>query len=323
LLPDAVTAPIRGELEELEQRLVELVRSDVPLVSRAMEYVLANRGKRIRPVVLFLCSRLAGDTPRGHVTSAAAVELLHTATLIHDDVVDNSQTRRGVPTLNAIWGNRISVLLGDYMFAKALQAALETRNPLVLEVISEVSQRMSQGELRQLSSDGIDPLDPEGYYRVIRDKTASLFAASCQLGALASAASQSETDRLRALGETIGLAFQITDDVLDYVGHPGKMGKPPAQDLRERKVTLPLLKAMERSTQEERQLVNGFLRGDSEDHQLERILELVRVRGGAEAALDEARHFQRQAQEILRTFEPSPYRQALAELIDFVVEREN
>lgn len=323
MLPSTITAPIQDELELLEEKLGQLVRSDLRLVDQAMRHVLTNRGKRVRPVMVLLCSHLAGGQPRGHISSAAAIELLHTATLVHDDVVDESPLRRGAATLNAIWGNRTSILLGDYMFAKALQAALEAGDPRVLHVISEVSQRMSEGELRQLSDGGVDRLDPDEYFRVICDKTASLFSASCQLGGLAAGLAPDELRRLGALGEKVGMAFQITDDVLDYVGQPDKTGKPPAQDLKERKVTLPLLKALERSTPEERQLVDSFLRSTSGDSGADRILEIVRRRGGAEAALDEARRFQRQARSLLNSFQPGPHRSALAALIDFVVDREN
>ncbi len=323
MLPSKIIDPIELELEQFESTLSEIVRSDVSLVDRAMQHVLAHQGKRIRPVILLLCSHLGGGHPQGHIHSAVAVELLHTATLVHDDVVDESDTRRGAPTLNAIWDNKISILVGDYMFAKALEAALRAGKPGVLDVISNVSQRMSQGELRQLRNNGADPFDVSEYYRVIRDKTASLFSASCQLGGIAASSSDAEIQRLGELGEKIGLAFQIMDDVLDYVGSPDKMGKPRAQDLREGKITLPLLKALERSGDEERQLVLSYLNGYASEAMLQEIVEMVKERGGVEAALEEARNLRKEALESLSTFGPSPYRAALSELIDFVVEREN
>lgn len=323
LLPTAIVDPIRDELEAFEQALEETVRSSVPLIDQAMAHILSHQGKRVRPVLVLLCSHLDGRTPTGHIESAVAVELLHTATLVHDDVVDESDTRRGAPTLNAIWNNKISILVGDYMFAKALQMALKAGKPGVLQVISDVSQRMSEGELRQLRNGGPDPFDVNEYFRVIGDKTASLFAASCKLGGIAASLDDGVLKRLEQLGENIGLAFQIADDVLDYVGSTERMGKPLGQDLREGKVTLPLLKAFEAASEDERRLVIDYLNGGASERTLEQVLEIVRNRGGASAALEEAAQFRRKAHELLSECRPSPYREAIAALVDFVVEREN
>ncbi len=323
-LPADVVAPIAEELGVFEDLLKDVVRSDVRLVDQVMEYVLSHQGKRVRPVLLFLCSHLNGKEPRGHLESAIAVELLHTATLVHDDVVDESDTRRGSATVNSIWDNKISVLIGDYMFAKALQIALKPGDARILHVISDASQRMSQGELLQLQTDTASQLSSDVYFRVISEKTAALFGASCKLGGMAAGADDATLQKLWDLGQKIGMAFQIKDDILDYVGSKNELGKPPGQDLREGKATLPLLKALEKASPKEKTWVVEFLQKDAVDeHELKELIAFVVEKGGPAAADTVAKEFCTQARALLSAFPESPHTKAILTLINFVVDREN
>lgn len=323
-LPADVVAPIAEELGVFENSLKDVVRSDVRLVDQVMEYVLSHQGKRVRPVLLFHCSHLNGKEPRGHVESAIAVELLHTATLVHDDVVDESDTRRGSATVNSIWDNKISVLIGDYMFAKALQIALKPGDARILHIISDASQRMSQGELLQLQTDTASQLSADVYFRVISEKTAALFGASCKLGGLTAGADDSTLQTLWDLGQKIGMAFQIKDDILDYVGAKDELGKPAGQDLREGKATLPLLKALEKASDDEKNWVVEFLQKDSVDEgELKDVIAFVVEKGGPAAADGVAKEFCNEAQMLLQRFPESPHTRAIEALISFVVDREN
>ncbi len=323
-LPADVVAPIAEELGVFEDLLKDVVRSDVRLVDQVMGYVLSHQGKRVRPVLLFLCSHLNGKQPRGHLESAIAVELLHTATLVHDDVVDESNTRRGSATVNSIWDNKISVLIGDYMFAKALQVALKPGDARILHVISDASQRMSQGELLQLQTDTASQLSPDVYFRVISEKTAALFGASCKLGGMAAGADDPTLQKLWDLGQKIGMAFQIKDDILDYVGSENELGKPAGQDLREGKATLPLLKALETASPEEKNWVVEFLQNEAVDEdELKKLIAFVVERGGPAAADAVAEQFCDEARALLSTFPESPHTKAILTLISFVVDREN
>lgn len=240
---DQIREPVKDDLKAFQQHFRRHLNTEVFLLNRIINYLMRMKGKEMRPLLVLLSARLFGESTERTYTAATMIELLHTATLIHDDVVDNADERRGFLSLNHVWKNKASVLLGDFLLAKGLLVALDASEFELLKVLSEAVKRMSEGELRQLKASKLQNMNEQKYYEIISDKTGSLLVACCECGALSSGASMEQREIMRRIGHHIGLAFQIRDDLLDYSDR--KTGKTTGNDIRERKITLPFIAALE------------------------------------------------------------------------------
>lgn len=316
-----IRQPIEQELKILESRFQQLIKTDVALIKKIFDYIVLTKGKRLRPMLLFLCGNLQGKLTEKSYAAAVIVELLHTATLIHDDVVDNSELRRGSPSVNSIWDNKIAVLIGDYLFAEVLSGLSDLDDLQLIQVISNVTKQMSQGELLQMEKAQDFQMDEATYFRLISNKTASLTAATCQLGAMTSTQANPEHVRnLRVFGEKLGLAFQIKDDLLDFQGSTEKLGKPIGKDLLENIITLPILFSLKQVDPKRSAEIRSLLSNGQTNR--ERIVAFVEQTGGVEYAMQQADHFIQQALECLDRYPDSPYKRSLILLANYITMRE-
>jgi len=309
---------IHEELQYVEQRMREASRVEYEHLAEVLDDLLKSGGKRLRPaLVLFSCKFYPTDLDKT-ISLAASVEMLHTATLVHDDMIDHSLVRRGNPTLNATWNSEATVLAGDFLFALAASLAAETENVRVMSIFAQGLMTICSGELRQIfNSRGRLP-SREEYYQRIYSKTASLFAASMEAGAVLSGAPEPQVQALREYGRTLGMAFQIVDDVLDFVGDERELGKPVGSDLRQGIVTLPALYFHEMPTADDT-LIKVL--NDPSEEEVKAVVAAIRESGAVESALDEARTFAQRSQESLQILPHNEYRQAMLDLADYVVER--
>ena len=316
----AIQAPVRGSLDRVGDEIRRIVVSDFDHIEEVNEHLLFMRGKLFRPTLLLLSSRVGGRADESALTLAAVVELVHLATLVHDDAVDHSALRRGLPTVNALWTHQVAIIMGDYLYSRGVSELARIGNLEALAVLANAANEMSVGEMRQLTS--YDALDftEDDYYRLIAAKTASLMSASCEMGALAGVPDFREP--LASFGHNLGMAFQIADDLLDYTGSEAVTGKPTGHDLRERKVTLPLVGALGRATaDEERRIREFFTRVDPTDDEIAGIVEVVVERGGLEYAGAAATRYAEEAREALRELPEGPAVDALADAITYAVDR--
>ena len=312
--------PLRSRLERVPMELKRIVEADFPLIATVNSHLFQMQGKMFRPTLLLLADEATGARDARTTTLAAVVELIHLATLVHDDSVDHSVLRRGMPTINSLFSHQISVIMGDYLYSRAVIELVRLDDLEPLRVLSRVTNEMTVGEMRQLLAH--EPLDfaEEEYDLLIQAKTASLLSGACEVGALR--ALPAERTALRRFGEALGMAFQIVDDLLDYIGDPSVTGKPTGSDLREHKVTLPLIAALPRMPAEERRRVNRLMEtAEPSDDQIGEIIEAVRDAGGFDYARGRALRLAEQADAELDALVPSPARNALRASITYVVDR--
>ena len=315
-----IQSVVEDDLKVFKLRFREAVRVKHGLLDRVVQYVLRQKGKRVRPTLVLLSAKLCGGVTERSYRAAALVELLHTATLVHDDVVDESEKRRGAFSINALWGNKVAVLLGDYFLSRGLLLALEHDDFDLLKTLSDAVQRMSEGELLQVERTRRLDLDEETYYRIISDKTASLIAACTRCGAYSAGADPEVVDRLGEVGEQLGLAFQIRDDLFDYGTR--NVGKPLGADLKKKLVTLPLIYALRTAEPTERRAVLQVVRSRKKTvGDQARVRAFVSDSGGLAYAQERMEAHIGNAQVILRTFPDSPARSSLIALSRFVVTR--
>ncbi|MDE3003118.1 MAG: polyprenyl synthetase family protein [Gemmatimonadota bacterium] len=316
----AIQALVREPLERVGDEIRRIVLSDFDHIEEVNEHLLFMRGKLFRPTLLLLSSRADGQEGEDALTLAAVVELVHLATLVHDDAVDHSALRRGLPTVNALWTHQVAVIMGDYLYSRGVSELARIGNLDALAVLANAANEMSVGEMRQLTS--YDALDftEDDYYRLIAAKTASLMSAACEMGAISGAPEYREA--LGRYGHNLGMAFQIADDLLDYTGSEAVTGKPTGHDLRERKVTLPLVSALERVSDAEDQEVRAFFtRIDPTDEEIARIVEIVVGRGGLEYASQVAGRYADQACEALESLPDGPAITSLLDAVRYAVDR--
>lgn len=316
----AIQALVREPLERVGDEIRRIVLSDFDHIEEVNEHLLFMRGKLFRPTLLLLSSRADGQEGEDALTLAAVVELVHLATLVHDDAVDHSALRRGLPTVNALWTHQVAVIMGDYLYSRGVSELARIGNLDALAVLANAANEMSVGEMRQLTS--YDALDftEDDYYRLIAAKTASLMSAACEMGAISGAPEYREA--LGRYGHNLGMAFQIADDLLDYTGSEAVTGKPTGHDLRERKVTLPLVSALERVSDAEDQEVRAFFtRIDPTDEEITRIVEIVVGRGGLEYASQVAGRYADQACEALESLPDGPAITSLLDAVRYAVDR--
>ena len=316
-----ILAPIEEEMKLFEVRFHQSMKSKVPLLDKITHYIIRRKGKQMRPMFLFLTAKMLGEMNDRTYQSASLVELLHTATLVHDDVVDDANERRGFFSVNALWKNKIAVLVGDYMLSRVLLHSIENDNVRALQIVARAVREMSEGELLQIEKARKLDITEEVYFEVIRQKTASLIATVCEAAA-ASVDREDMADRMRQFGELVGLAFQIKDDIFDY-GTPGNIGKPTGNDIRERKMTLPLIYALEHGSPEvQKELKNIVKRYNEDKKHVARAIQLVIEAGGIAYAHDKMMRLKDEALALLENIPHSPAKEALIGLVEYTVYRE-
>lgn len=316
-----ILAPIETEMQLFEKRFHESMKSKVPLLDKITHYIIRRKGKQMRPMFLFLTAKMLGEVNDKTYQSASLVELLHTATLVHDDVVDDANERRGFFSVNALWKNKIAVLVGDYMLSRVLLHSIENENIRALQIVARAVREMSEGELLQIEKARKLDITEEVYFEVIRQKTASLIATVCEAAA-ASVDREDKAATMRQFGELVGLAFQIKDDIFDY-GTPGNIGKPTGNDIRERKMTLPLIYALANSDNAVRkELINIVKRHNEEKKYVNRAIELVIAAGGIEYAHKRMIALKTEALELIKDIPDSPAKRSLVGLVEYTVARE-
>jgi len=318
---EALKHPVHDRLERMETFLGELVRADFGPINEVSEYLLTSRGKYLRPTLLLLANELGGRPTASAERLAAIVELMHVATLVHDDSVDHSPTRRGMPTVNARWTHQVAVIMGDYLYSRALLEVTRTGPPEAVAILAAASNQMSIGEMRQLASRDALGATEQDYYRLCECKTASLMSAACELGALTGAAEHREA--LAAYGRDLGMAFQIVDDLIDYTVPADITGKPRGLDLREHKVTLPLIAALSELDDSRRAVVERlFANPEPQDREVAEVADLVRAAGGLDYARERAAEFADAAIGRLESIPEDPFARILRLTVEFVLERQ-
>ena len=315
-----IQAPVKEELERVTQELWRIVADDTPLVGEVNHHLMGMKGKMFRPTLVLLASGV-GDRPEPRATSvAAAVELIHLATLVHDDAVDHSALRRGMPTINSLFSHQVSVIMGDYLYSRALRELVRQGDLEPLRVLTEASNEMTLGEMRQLAVSDALSFTEDDYNALIRGKTAALFSAACEVGALCGAAEHRHA--LARFGERLGMAFQVSDDLLDYTEMQETMGKPTGLDLREHKVTLPLIAALREMPAASRaQVEELFASSTPMDGDIATVIAIVSEYGGLDYARTRGEQFAQEAEEALDSVPASPARDALCDAIAYVMDR--
>jgi len=315
-----IKAPILKELEQFESHFQDSMQSSVSLLYKITYYIVRRKGKQIRPMFVFLCASLCGKINEATYDAASMVELVHTASLVHDDVVDDSNKRRGFFSVNALWKNKIAVLVGDYLLSRGILITVKNGRYKFLEILSNAVQDMAEGELLQIEKARRLDIDESVYYEVIRQKTASLIAAACGVGAASTSDDPEIIDRLITFGEKIGIAFQIRDDLFDFGTE--EVGKPLGIDIKEKKMTLPLIFALKESDKSQQRHIINLVRNHSENpKKVKEVIEFVRSSGGLEFARQAMNQFRNEAFELLHHFPPSEVRDSLEDLVMFVTER--
>jgi octaprenyl-diphosphate synthase len=315
---------VRKDLEQVEKEIGLESVSSVDAITYISQYLQTGGGKRLRPMLVLLCGKLFGQVNEGLIRMAAVVEMIHTATLVHDDVIDMAKTRRGRPSINVVWGNHTSVLAGDWLYMQAFQVALRERQFALLDILIELTQRMVEGELLQLDRIGRIGVSETDYMELIDRKTASLFSACARLGAVCGGANSEDETKLADYAWNLGIAFQLVDDILDFTSREKILGKPVGNDLREGKVTLPLIYALESAEPEERRLVETVLAdGNYDQVPFSKILHILNRYHSVERAQERARSFTQKAREIIAEFPESAFQQALASVTGLVTNRDH
>jgi len=299
----------------------ESLQSDVVLINQIANYIVSSGGKRLRPMLLTLGAHACGYDGNQHIPLAAIIEFIHTATLLHDDVVDESELRRGQQSAHAVWGNAASVLVGDFLYSRSFQMMVELDSMRIMEVLADTTNTIAEGEVQQLLNMGDPEVDQQRYMQVIENKTAKLFEAACRLAAIISHQPKEIESALATYGNALGAAFQVADDVLDYTGEADTMGKNAGDDLAEGKPTLPLIFARERCDETEREMLDSAIRNSGGDD-LEAILAIIQKTDSLNAAMAVARAQAEKARQAIALLPGSPYRHALEELADYSVNRD-
>lgn len=315
-----IRIPIATELTEFEKSFQSSMQSSVPLLDKVTQYIYKRKGKQMRPMFVFFTAQLCGGITEATHRGAALVELLHTATLVHDDVVDDAYQRRGFLSINAVWKNKIAVLVGDFLLAKGLLLSLNNNDFELLKIVSNAVQQMSEGELLQIEKARRLDIQEEVYYEIIRQKTASLIASCCACGAASTGVSQDIVKQMHLFGECIGMAFQIKDDLMDF-GYDD-IGKPKGIDIKEKKLTLPLIFALQQVSSSEKNKMIKLVKNHNEEQQtLYTILNFIHSQGGMKYAEQKMLTYKQQALDILARFPDSTAKSSLIQLVDFTINR--
>lgn len=320
---ETVTKLIADDLTSLESTIQKLITTKIGFIKEIVNHIIRSGGKRVRPILIMLTARLCGYKGEKHIPYAAIIEFIHTATLLHDDVVDNAQTRRGSSTANTLWGNEPSVLVGDFLFSKSFELMAHNGSEEIMRIMSEATTSLAEGEILELlKTCDVDTTEQE-YFEIIKNKTASLFSAACEVGAILGKVSQGKRVALRDFGHNLGMAFQLTDDVLDYVSYDSVLGKRVGTDLKEGKVTLPLIHTLKSSTEKEKTYINTVLNNTKiTAKDFTRVSKIIKRYGGVEYTVNTTRQFIENAKLNLQSFRPSAYKESLTTLADYILARE-
>lgn len=315
-----IQEPIASQMQIFEQKFRDFMRTDVTLLDRIMRYIVKRKGKQMRPMFVFLTAGATGEINEGSYRGAALIELLHTATLVHDDVVDDASHRRGFFSINALWKNKIAVLVGDYLLSRGLLLSVDNGDFNLLRIVSHAVREMSEGELLQIEKARNLDITEAVYYDIIRQKTASLIASCCAVGAASVGGSEEIIERMRLFGEKVGMAFQIKDDLFDYGDE--EIGKPRGIDIKERKMTLPLIYALQNASWIEKKRITFIVRNQShKSRKVQEVIEFVKSSGGLAYAQEVMERFYAEALELLSGLPDTVYRQSLQQLVDFTILR--
>ncbi|MBC8154512.1 MAG: polyprenyl synthetase family protein [Bacteroidetes bacterium] len=316
----AIQAPINAEMKLFEQKFRDLMKSDVMLLDQIMNYIVKRKGKQLRPMFVFLTAGVCGQITEATYRGASLIELCHTASLVHDDVVDDSNYRRGFFSINALWKNKVAVLVGDYLLTRGLFLAVDNYDHDLLRLVTTAVRELSEGELLQIEKARRLDIDEAVYYEIIRQKTASLIAACCAVGACSAGGDKATVERAHAFGEKVGIAFQIKDDLFDY--GTAEVGKPLGIDIKEKKMTLPLIYALRRAGYwEKRRMINIVKNESGNPKKVDEVIAFVKQSGGIEYATTAMQQYVADAQAILQTFPESHYRTSLEQLVQYTIER--
>jgi octaprenyl-diphosphate synthase len=318
-----ITQPIKSELDTFSQIFRESLRSRVGLVDLVTRYIIRQKGKKLRPLLVLLSAKVSGGINERSYRGAVLVELLHTATLVHDDVVDNADKRRGLWSINKVFKNKISVLMGDYLLSKGLLIAMEGKDYDFLEVVTNTVKRMSEGELLQIQKTRKLDIDEETYFRVISDKTASLIETCCTIGAMSAATNPEFISAMKEFGHNLGISFQIRDDILDYEGSLSITGKRAGGDIKEKKITLPLIYSLNQVSPVKASEIRKIIKNGKEKLNVETVINFVSENKGIDYAIGQARTYSQKAKDALKKLPDSQSKLALEALVDFVVDRKN
>jgi octaprenyl-diphosphate synthase len=317
---DDIKAPVAREMEEFEQKFRSSMKTKVLLLDKIMNYIVKRKGKQMRPLFVFLSAGACGKVTEATFRGAALIELVHTASLVHDDVVDNSNYRRGFFSVNALWKNKIAVLVGDFLLTRGLFLSLENKDYDLLGICTDAVKEMSEGELMQMEKARHLDITEEVYYEIIRQKTASLIASCCAAGASSSGAAPEVVAQMKKFGECVGMAFQIKDDLFDY--GEDEIGKPLGIDIKEKKMTLPLIYALSKASWLEKRRVINIVRNDSEKpKKVKEVIDFVKKSGGIDYAKQVMERFYQEALQMVQLLPESAYRKSLKELVQFTIER--
>ncbi len=313
---------IEPDMGKLEASIDKLVTTMVGFIKEIVNHIIKSGGKRVRPILVILSSRLCGYKKDQHIPYAAIVEFIHTATLLHDDVVDNAQTRRGASTANTIWGNEASVLVGDFLYAKSMELLADEGNSEIFSAMAKTTKSLSEGEILELVKTSEMYTSEEDYFEIIGNKTAVLFSVACEIGALLGKVDNSKKDSLKKFGHNLGMAFQLQDDVLDYTSYDNVLGKRVGTDIKEGKVTLPLIKAIEHANDKQKAAIQKVLKKTNVSmRDFERIRKIILEYNGIEYTIEKTRQYTDAAKGCLDVFNASPYKEALLTLTDYMLSR--
>jgi octaprenyl-diphosphate synthase len=319
----AIKKPIASEIKAYHKVFRSTIRSKVPLLDIIMKYILKTKGKEIRPIIVIYTAKMMGEISETTYYAATLIELLHTATLVHDDVVDDSNKRRGTFSINALWKNKIAVLAGDYLLAKGLLLAVETKNPHLLEFVSKATRDMSEGELLQIEKARKLDISETVYFEIIRKKTASLLASCFATGALSTISDKEAVEKLWRVGELTGVAFQIMDDLLDF-RETSVTGKPSGIDIKEKKITLPLIYLLNKSNKAEKKRIIRIVKKRNQDSKsVQQLIHQVREAGGIDYARSKMMEYKNKAIDLLHEFPDNESREALEQIIEFTISRKS
>lgn len=317
---DDIQRPIAKELSLFEDKFKESMKSSAPLIDRITHYIVKRKGKQMRPMFVFFSAGLCGKISESTYRGAALVELLHTASLVHDDVVDNANQRRGFFSVNALWKNKVAVLVGDFLLAKGLSLSIKNKDIDLLAIVTHAVEQMSEGELLQIEKARRMDIEESIYFEVIRQKTASLIASCCACGASSAGADQETIDKMHAFGEYVGIAFQIKDDLFDF--GLDDVGKPLGNDIKEKKLTLPLIHALSHTSKNEKRHIINLVKNHNKDNaKVREVIDFVRNSGGMDYATAKMLEYQQLAFDILVGFPKNEYRDGLEQLVKFTTER--
>ncbi|WP_324721667.1 polyprenyl synthetase family protein [Salinimicrobium sp. HB62] len=317
-----IKLPVEGEMELFEKKFTESMSSKVALLNRITHFIVNRKGKQMRPMFVFLVAKMVSNGKVNERTyrGASVIELIHTATLVHDDVVDDSNRRRGFFSINALWKNKIAVLVGDYLLSKGLLLSIDNNDFDLLKIISVAVREMSEGELLQIEKARRLDITEDVYYEIIRQKTATLIAACCSLGAASVHPDSPEVEKMRHFGELIGMAFQIKDDLFDYGNE--RIGKPTGIDIKEQKMTLPLIHVLNKIEPKEKAwLINSVKNHNKDSKRVKEVINFVKANGGLDYAVGRMKDFQQQALSLLEEYPDSPYKDSLVLMVNYVIER--